>query len=277
MVCMRRRAESDPQPSHPGLLARLSGRARVRQVRRVERLAGTPGFLELRERVLQLAAPAPGEDVLDVGAGTGLLTIPAAGAAEQVTAVDVSQAMCTRLSELVESAGLQNVTIVCADASRLPLSDRSFDLAISNYCLHHLDDAGKAQALAELARVLRPGGRLVIGDMMFRLSLGDARDRRLLEHFASRMLRRGPAGLWRLAKNVVKFLVAPSEHPADPEWWRAALVRAGFGAVEVTALEHEGGIARARLAAEPATSAASAEPAPPYAGGASSRSASASR
>jgi ubiquinone/menaquinone biosynthesis C-methylase UbiE len=218
----------------------------ARKVRRIEHLAATPGFRRLRDVVLELAAPGPGEHVLDVGAGTGLLTLPAAARAARVTAVDISPAMCARLSRVLAERGVGNVAVVVGDATRLPLPDASVDLAVSNYCLHHLDDPGKERALGELARVLRAGGRLVIADMMFRLSLTGERDRRLLLGFARRMLRRGPGGLLRLAKNAAKLMIASSEHPADPDWWRLALQRAGLRDVHVIALEHEGGVACAR-------------------------------
>jgi ubiquinone/menaquinone biosynthesis C-methylase UbiE len=218
-----------------------------RLVESVEQLAATPGFAALRERIIALAAPAAGERVLDVGAGTGLLSFPAAAAGAYVTAVDRSEAMCQRLRALVRERGAEGIEVLCADAAALPLADDSFDLAVSNYCLHHLDDAAKRVALGELARVLRPGGRLVIGDMMFRVSLASARDRRVLGGFVRRMLARGPAGVIRLTRNALRMLTSPSERPASVRWWQEALIQAGFVEVSVTALAHEGGIASARL------------------------------
>jgi ubiquinone/menaquinone biosynthesis C-methylase UbiE len=107
----------------------------------------------------------------------------------------------------------------------------------------------KLLALSELARVLRPGGRLVLGDMMFNVGFRTARDRRVIAHLAFAMLRDHPAaGLRRLLINAVKTIVAPSEHPASVEWWEQALGDSGFCEVDVTALEHEGGIACARRA-----------------------------
>jgi ubiquinone/menaquinone biosynthesis C-methylase UbiE len=218
-----------------------------RLVESVEQLAATPGFAALREQIMARARPGAGERVLDVGAGTGLLSFPAAAAGARVIAIDRSEAMCERLRSLASARGAEGIEVLCADAAALPLADDSVDLALSNYCLHHLDDAAKRTALRELARVLRPGGRLVIGDMMFRISLSSPRDRRVLGAFVRRMLARGPAGILRLARNALRVLAAPSERPASVRWWQDALEQAGFVDVSVTALAHEGGIASARL------------------------------
>ena len=117
---------------------------------------------------------------------------------------------------------------------------------MSNYCFHHLDATGKHMALAEAHRVLQPGGRLVFGDMMFALRPGDARDRRVVGEKVRAMLRMGPAGATRLAKNGARILTRRWEHPAPADWWRAALVETGFADVRVEELAHEGGVASAR-------------------------------
>ncbi len=150
------------------------------------------------------------------------------------------------LEERCKDLGVTNLDVVVADARRLPLPDASIDLAVSNYCLHHITDAEKLVALRELARVLRPGGRLVFGDMMFNVGFRTARDRRVVGRLALRMVLRHPAGILRLLNNVVKTVFAPSERPASVEWWRKAIADSGFSDVEVVALEHEGGIASAR-------------------------------
>jgi ubiquinone/menaquinone biosynthesis C-methylase UbiE len=76
------------------------------------------------------------------------------------------------------SAGIDNIEVATASAVSLPLVDGTADLVVSNYCFHHLNDDGKRRALSEIYRVLEPGGRLVFGDMMFRLSMSHPRDRR---------------------------------------------------------------------------------------------------
>ena len=70
---------------------------------------------------------------------------------------------------------------------------------ISALAIHHLDDAGKELALSEARRVLRPGGRLVLCDMMFSLSL-EQRDRRLVIEKVAGLLKRGPRGLIRILR-----------------------------------------------------------------------------
>jgi hypothetical protein len=82
--------------------------------------------------------------------------------------------------------------------------------------------------------------------MMFRLSVSDSRDRAVIALLVKRIIRHGPAGLLRLAKNGARIAAGRWEHPAGVEWWREALVRTGLAEVDVRALEHEGGIASAR-------------------------------
>jgi ubiquinone/menaquinone biosynthesis C-methylase UbiE len=141
--------------------------------------------------------------------------------------------------------GLDNVKPLTATAVDLPLPDGSATVVVSNYVYHHLSDADKEDGIAEAFRVLRPGGRLVVGDMMFRPALADERSRRIIGAKVVAMLRRGPAGIWRLIKNAFRYVTGSWEQPADPEWWRRALEQAGFEQIDVQPLEHEGGIVSA--------------------------------
>jgi SAM-dependent methyltransferase len=234
-----------------------------RHARRIEQLAQTPGFKRLRDEIIALAELAESQRVLDIGAGTGLLTLAAAPRVAHVTAVDLSPGVCRRLEARASELELANVSVAIADARDLPLPSRSIDLALSNYCLHHLNDSDKRVALDEIARVLRPGGELVLGDMMFNLGLRTARDRRVGARIAFAMIRRGPLGLLRLLRNILKTLLAPSEWPASVDWWDRALRDSGFCDVQVVALEHEGGIARARRADDARSARADSLSAPP--------------
>lgn len=213
-----------------------------------ELIARTPGFANLRERILTLADARPGQTVLDVGAGTGLLTLPLLEQASEVWAIDIAPSMCDYLRTKAASGGFENLTVATASADSLPLVDGCMDLVLSNYCLHHLDETGKRAALAEAHRVLRPGGRLVFGDMMFSLSVADPRDRAIVTQKVRSMLRKGPSGAVRLARNGIRIAGRRWEHPAPAEWWRAELSAAGFTDVNVQVLSHEGGIASATRA-----------------------------
>jgi ubiquinone/menaquinone biosynthesis C-methylase UbiE len=210
-----------------------------------EEVAESEAFLELRDRIVELAAPHPDDRVVDLGAGTGLLALALAPKVADVVAVDISGRMLERLDGTAASDGLENLHTLEADLRHLPLEDESATLVVSNYAFHHLDDAGKELALSEARRVLRPGGRLVVCDMMFSLSL-ESRDRRLVLEKVVAMLRRGPAGVVRILKNAVRVVVGRWEQPARPETWEQMLAARGFEDVRVELLEHEAAIAVAR-------------------------------
>lgn len=103
--------------------------------------------------------PAAGE-VLDVAAGPGSLSLLAARTATRVHAVDFASAMLDALRARAAAAGITNVDPQLADAQALPFPGASFDVAYSMFGLIFVPD--RARALAELARVLRPGGRVVV-------------------------------------------------------------------------------------------------------------------
>jgi ubiquinone/menaquinone biosynthesis C-methylase UbiE len=216
------------------------------RVKTVEQLAELPAFRALREEIIALAQLRPDDRVLDLGAGTGLLTFAAASRVQRVTALDISPPMCQYLAQRSAELGVENVDILVGDARRLPLADASADVVVSNYCLHHLRESEKEDSLREIGRVLTPGGRLVIGDMMFRIGLRSARDRAVVLRIARRLLRRGPAGMLRLVRNALRVVGGRAEHPASVEWWQEALADTGFVNVNVRALSHEGGLACAR-------------------------------
>jgi len=83
---------------------------------------------------------------------------------------------------------------------------------------------------------------MVTVDMMFRISLA-ARDRRIVAAKVRLLLRAGPRGVVRLARNAVRVATRRWEHPASLDWWSRTLERRGFADVRVEALEHEAGIA----------------------------------
>ncbi len=215
-------------------------------VSHAEEVSRGAGFGRLRDDIVALAAPRADDVVVDVGAGTGLLALALAARVERVWAVDIAPQMCEYLRVKAKSGGLTNIEPAVSTATSLPLVDASADLVVSNYCFHHLTDAEKLVALAEVHRVLRPGGRLVFGDMMFRVSLADGRDRAVIRDKVRGLARKGPAGFARLAKNAVRMGTGRWERPARADWWSGALESTGFADVSVRVLDHEGGLASAR-------------------------------
>lgn len=223
-----------------------------RHVEHAEEIARGGGFRHLRDQILDLAEPSAADVAVDVGAGTGLLSLALARQVREVWAIDISSGMTEYLRTKSASAGLDNLRVAVASAVSLPLVDASADLVVSNYCFHHLDNRGKVRAIGEVMRVLRPGGRFVFGDMMFGLALTDVRDRAVVGRKVRAMLRKGPAGVVRLAKNGARIASGSWEQPERAEWWRQTLSDAGFADVRVSVLHHEGGIASARRPAAPA-------------------------
>jgi ubiquinone/menaquinone biosynthesis C-methylase UbiE len=129
---------------------------------------GTLGRITaLRRRTLALAGIQAGEAVLDVGCGTGDLAILArrlAGPAGTVAGIDAAPEMIAFARQKASRAGVA-VDLRTAVAEALPFGDESFDVVLSTLVVHHLPGDLAGRAFAEMGRVLRPGGRLVIVDM----------------------------------------------------------------------------------------------------------------
>lgn len=205
-----------------------------------------PGLEKVATAVLDRAGALGGLDVVDLGCGSGQLTLRLAGEARSVVAVDFSSDMLGLLRERAEAAGVSNIRLVCSSLQALDLPERSVDVIVTNYALHHLRHPEKAALLTKAATWLRPGGRIVIGDMMFGLA-GDADSRRIIARKISSIARRGPAGLWRIAKNAWRILVAREECPAPIGLWQQMMVQAGFASVRSERIVAEAAVVSARL------------------------------
>ena len=126
----------------------------------IESFAGTGNPFRMRKL-------EPGERVVDVGCGAGMDSLIAArmtGPKGQVIGVDMTPAMLHKAAAGARKAGIPNVTFREGFAEALPVTDGWADVVISNGVLNLMPD--KEAGLREMARVLRPGGRLQIGDIL---------------------------------------------------------------------------------------------------------------
>ena len=115
--------------------------------------------IDLQATVLDLAAPAPSDTVIDVGCGNGLYLAELARRGCRALGVDLSFGMASAARQRLAAAE-QPAALVNADATALPLRDGVADVALAPPMRYHVPDP--AQALRELRRVTRPGGRAVI-------------------------------------------------------------------------------------------------------------------
>jgi arsenite methyltransferase len=109
----------------------------------------------------------PGEAVLDIGCGAGVDSLVAAGMvgpAGSVTGIDLVPEMLARARENAQIAGVDHITFMEASAEGLPFPDQQFDVVISNGVFNLVVD--KVKALAEVKRVLKPGGRFMLADQV---------------------------------------------------------------------------------------------------------------
>lgn len=157
------------------------------------------------------AALAPGETVLDLGSGGGIDCLLAAGKVGprgRVIGVDMTPEMVARARAAAAEAGAENVDFREGRIEAIPVEDASVDVILSNCVINLAPD--KAPVFREMARVLRPGGRLRISDIVQRGGAVPEADKGLGEDWAA---------------------CVAGALPDDA--WRAGLAEAGFEAIEI--------------------------------------------
>lgn len=185
----------------------------------------TPNNMPLAEEVFRLAGLRPNMRFLDVAAGSGALSIPAARLGAQVVAVDFAPTMIERLRARAREEGISNLEGRVMDGHALELEDDSFDIAGSQFGVMLFPDL--LRALAELARVTKPGGRVVM------VAFGPPAKAEFLTFF-----------LGAMRAVVPDFTGLPLDPPplpfqvADPEVLRQRLAEVGLKEIRVEKVNH---------------------------------------
>lgn len=113
--------------------------------------------------IVEAGAPKPGDRVLDVACGGGLVVCAYAPRVAHATGIDMTPAMLERAGRLAAEQGVGNVTWDRGDVTALPYAEGSFEIVVTRFSMHHfLDPLG---VLREMVRVCAPGGRVVVVDM----------------------------------------------------------------------------------------------------------------
>ncbi len=235
-----------------GRLADFATAHTIRRQRRVwsRRVAswdqhGSANLHKVTAAVLAAASVHPGEQAVDLGCGNGQLSLPLAERGARVLAVDVSPGMVTAVLSEAARRGLDGVESVALPIENLTLPEGSADLIVSSYALHHLRDADKARLMDAALRWLRPGGRLVLADMMFGRG-GSARDRQIIASKVAVLVRKGPGGWWRIAKNFARYQLRMQERPVSMAAWVSMMTSSGFADIATSTIVAEAGLITAR-------------------------------
>jgi len=142
-----------------------------------ERLAKTPDMLRQRAMLVSALSPEAGEDILELGAGNGILLrdlVEKVGADARIVGIDGSEAIVGTARRICPDADF-----VLGDAQELPFESESFDAVVAAQIFCFLQDPDRS--LSEVRRVLRPGGRLVILDTDWATLVWNSRDPDLMK------------------------------------------------------------------------------------------------
>jgi len=118
-----------------------------------------PVFQDSRERAIRNLGALPGQRILEVGVGTGLL-LPLYPADCRVVGIDLSEAMLAKARERVRKLGLKNLELHAMDAGQMTFPDSSFDIVMAAYVVTAVPEYKKV--IREMVRVCRPGGRIIM-------------------------------------------------------------------------------------------------------------------
>ena len=134
-----------------------------------------PGHFDAMQILIELSKVCIDDAVLDVACGPGMVACEFAKHARHVTGIDITPAMIEQAEKRQRELSIENLTWAVGDAVPLPYADNSFSLVITRYSFHHLLAPNKA--LAEMIRVCRPDGRVMVADVAVDSDKSDFYDR----------------------------------------------------------------------------------------------------
>jgi len=134
-----------------------------------------PGHYDALQILLELSGVRGDDEVLDVACGPGLVACAFARQARQVTGLDITPAMIEQARERQQAQQLVNLDWTVGEADPLPYDDHRYSLVVTRYSFHHL--LSPTRALAEMIRVCRPGGRVLVADVAVDAEKSAAYDR----------------------------------------------------------------------------------------------------
>jgi ubiquinone/menaquinone biosynthesis C-methylase UbiE len=203
------------------------------------------GLEKVTAAVVATARVQPGDRVIDLGCGSGQISLELAERGAHMLAVEANPVLVSKLIEIAQVRSLPGLEVLARPLDSLSLPVRSTDLIVTSYALHRLRDADKERLLAAAYHWLRPGGTLIVADMMFGRG-STSQDRAIIKSKIRSLARKGIGGWWRIAKNSYRYLVQVKEHPASISAWTAMFARAGFTGITASRIVNEAGLVLGR-------------------------------
>ena len=208
-------------------------------------LPRVPEYQMMVKNIVEYAGVKDGDTVLDIGCGTGFLSLKFVDAVEcKLTAIDLSEEMLAVFRDKLNRMNdkgydfLDLIELKPGNAVNLPFKDETFDIVASSAVMHHVTPGEKPTALKEIYRVLKPGGKFLLGELNFDTS-GDHNDIKRLERlmgnfttlFTLLIESLGAEVLDKMFDNAKKHLLNHGEYAISIEKWADLCKDVGFDVI----------------------------------------------